>query len=245
MPARHNSVRRLAILALGLAFVSGGRCLAARYVPITIWLNSHAVLKGGTSDNGEADPDVLWRHLKNATLRRIGEYRVERDAQDGSRATLTGNIVVEVSYAGRAEVSELKLIRAAEPGTWKVAPDEIERTFATRHKPFDFRIWIAGQPTLWTKQRFRRGPKADTADNVWAELKRTTIYGKEIPPNSNNPLRASLKGGVVIKLTYADESWGKVEVPQLKLTRDKPNQLWKVDPAQFEELLESRTMPEQ
>src|ERR1700733_8684496 len=126
MPARHSSVRWSAMfLALGLALTSGSRCLAARYVPITIWLNNHAVLKGGTSDNGEGDPDVLWRHLKNATLRRIGEYRVERDAQDGSRATLTGNIVVEVSYAGRAEVSELKLIRAAEPGTWRVAPEEI------------------------------------------------------------------------------------------------------------------------
>ena len=35
MPARHNSARWSAmILALGLVLVSGGRCLAARYVPI-------------------------------------------------------------------------------------------------------------------------------------------------------------------------------------------------------------------
>jgi len=232
------------ILALGLALVSGGRCLAARYVPITISVNGHAVLKGGTGDNGDADPDALWRHLKNAKLQPIGEYRVESDSRDRLRATLTGKIVLEVSYAGRADVSELKLIRADEFGTWKVAPDEIERTFTTRHKPFDFRISIAGQPTLWTKQRTRRGQKADTADNVWGELKRETIYGKKIDPNFDNPLRATLKGGVVIKLTYADQSWGRLEVPQLKLSRDKPNTLWKVDPEEFERIVQNRTEPE-
>lgn len=232
------------ILSLGLALVSGGRCLAARYVPITISVNGHAVLKGGTSDNGDADPDALWRHLENARLQPIGAYRVEADPRDSLRATLTGKIVLEVSYAGRAEVSALKLVRD-ESAAWKVAPDEIELTSKTRHKPFDFRISIAGEPTLWTKQTTRRGPKADTPDNVWAQLKRQTIYGKKIDPNSKDPLRATLKGGVVIKLVYADESWGQVEVRQLKLSREKPNTLWKVDPEEFEQLLESRTTPEQ
>lgn len=245
MPARHNSVRWSAtILALGFTLISGGRCLAARYVPITVSVNGHAILKGGTGDNGAVDPDVLWRHLRNVNLQPIGEYRVEPDAQDGSRATLTGKIVLEVAYAGRAEVSELQLIRDAS-ANWKVAPDEIERTFKTRHKPFDFRISIAGQATLWTKQTTRRGPKADTSDNVWAQLKRQTIYGKKIDPNFNDPLRATLKGGVIIKLSYGGESWGQVDVPQLKLSREKPNQLWKVDPEEFEHLLESRTTPEQ
>jgi hypothetical protein len=246
MPAaRHDSVRWPAmILAIGLVLVSGGRCLAARYVPITIWVNGNAVLKGGTNANAGADPDVLWQSLKNVRLQPIGEYRVEPDSQDHSRATLTGKIVLEVSYAGRAEVSELQLVRDAS-ANWKVAPDEIERTSKTRHKPFDFRISIAGQPTLWTKQTTRRGQKADTPDNVWAQLKRQTIYGKKIDPNFNDPLRATLKGGVIIKLTYADESWGQVEVPRLKLSREKPNTLWKVDPEEFERLLESRTTPEQ
>ena len=104
-------------------------------------------------------------------------------------ATLTGTIILEVAYAGRADVSELKLVRADDGASWKVAPDEIERTFKTRHKPFDFRISIAGQPTLWTKQTTRRGQKADTRDNVWVALKRLTIYGKQINPNPNDPLR--------------------------------------------------------
>jgi hypothetical protein len=245
MPARHNSVRWSAmILALGLALVSGGRCLAARYVPITISVNGRAVLKGGTGDNGDADADVVWRYLKNAKLEPIGGYSVERDPQDKLRATLTGKIVLEVSYAGRVELSELKLIRAEEFASWKVAPDEIERTFKTRHKPFAFRISIAGQPTLWTKQRTRRGRKADTPDNVWGELKRETIYGKKIDPNFDNPLRATLKGGVVIELSYAGKPWGQVEVPQLKLSREKPNTLWKVDPDELEKMLQNRTEPE-
>jgi hypothetical protein len=245
MPALHNSVRWSSmILALGLALVSGGRCLAARYVPITITVNGHAVLKGGTGDNGAADPDVIWRYLQNAKLEPIGKYGVEHDPQDPSRATLTGKIILEVSYAGRADLSELKLVRAGDFATWKVAPDEIERTFKTRHKPFDFRISIGGQPTLWTKQSTRRGQKADTPDNVWAALKRLTIYGKRIDPNSKDPLRATLKGGVVIKLSYADESWGEIEVPQLKLSREKPNTLWKVDPEEFDRIVQNRTQPE-
>jgi len=233
--------RRVFILALGLTVVSGGPCLAARYVPITITVDGRAALKGGTGDNGNADPDVVWRYLKNAKLQPIGDYRVERDPQDPLRATLTGKIILEVAYAGRADVSELKLIRADDFATWKVAPDEIERTFKTRHKPFSFRISLAGQPTLWTKQRTRRGQKADTRDNVWGELKRENIYGKKIDPNFGDPLRATLKGGVVIKLTYADESWGQAELPQLKLTRDKPNTLWKVDPEELENILQNRT----
>jgi len=137
----------------------------------------------------------------------------------------------------------LQLIRDAS-ANWKVAPDEIERTSKTRHKPFDFRISIAGEPTLWTKQSTRRGAKADTPDNVWVALKRLTIYGKQIPPNAGNAFRATLKGGVVIKLSYAEQSWGQVEVPQLKLTRDKPNTLWKVDPEELERILQNRTEPE-
>jgi hypothetical protein len=244
-PTHHNSVRCSAIiLALGLALGSCGRCLAARYAPITIWVNGNAVLKAGTNANAGADADVLWRSLENVRLKPIAGYRVEPDRPDGSRATLTGRVVLEVSYAGRAEVSELQLIRDAS-ANWKVAPDEIERTLKTRHKPFDFRISIAGQPTLWTKQTTRKGQKPDTPDNVWAQLKRQTIYGKEIAPNVKDPLHATLKGGVVIKLVYADESWGEIEVAQLKLSRQKPNTLWKVDPEEFENLLESRTKPEQ
>jgi len=232
------------LLALGLFLVSGGRCLAGRYAPITISVNDRAVLRGGIGDNGAADPDVIWGYLKNAKLQPTGEYGAEHDPQDPSRATLTGKIVLEVAYAGRADVSELKLVRADDGASWKVAPDDVERTFKIRHKPFDFRISIAGQPTLWTKQSTRRGQKADTPDNVWVALKRLTIYGKQINPNPNNPLRATLKGGVLIKLSYAEQPWGEVEVSHLKLTRENPNTLWKVDPEEFERLLENRTKTE-
>jgi hypothetical protein len=246
MPARHNSVRWSAmILALGLGLVSGGRCLAARYVPITIWINGHAVLKGGTNANADAEPDALWRHLQSANLQPIADYRVEPEPRNRRRATLTGRIVLEVSYAGRADVSELKLVRTSDFTTWRVAPDEIERTFKIRHKPFDFRISIAGEPMFWTRQTTRKGQKPDTPDNVWAQLKRQEIWGKSITSNFNDPLHATLKGGVTIQLVYADESWGKVEVRQLKLSRDKPNSLWKVDPEELDRLLENRTMPEE
>jgi hypothetical protein len=244
MPALHNSVRWPAlILTLGLALVSGGRCLAARYVPITITVNGHAILKGGINANADADPDALWRHLQNVNLQPIADYRIEPDPQDRSRSTLAGQIVLEVSYAGRAEISELKLVRDRF-ANWKVAPDDVERTLENRHKPFAFRISIAGEPTLWTKQTTRRGKKADTQENVWRELMRQTIYGKEIAPNSNDPLHRTLTGGVLIKLTYADESWGEVELRRLKLSREKPNELWKVDPEELERILEDRTKPE-
>ncbi len=49
---------------------------------------------------------------------------------------------------------------------------------------------------------------------------------------------------MLIKLSYAGEPWGEVEVSHLKLSREKPNTLWKVDPEEFERLLENRTKAE-
>jgi hypothetical protein len=232
------------ILALGVALAPSGRCFAARYVPMTLSINGKAVLKAGSGDNGSPGPDVVWRYLKNAKFQPTNGFSVEPDRDDPLRATLAGNVVVDVSYGGRADVSELKLVRATKEEPWQIAPEEIERTFKSRHKPFVFSVSIEGKPTLWTVQRTRTGKTADNPDNVWRELKRLTIYGKKIPPDPDDPLHATLTGGVIIKLLYAGQTWGQAEVSQLKLCRDRANTLWRIEPPEVERTFSSRTKPE-
>ncbi|HEV8002054.1 MAG TPA: hypothetical protein VGP63_19355 [Planctomycetaceae bacterium] len=232
------------VLALGVVVAAGTQAFAARYVPISISINGKIVMKSGTGDNGSPGPDVVWRYLKNAKLESVKGFSLEPDRDDPLRATLSGNVVLDVAYAGRADVAQLKLVRAAEDGPWQVAPAEIERTFKSRHKPFVFRVSIAGQPKSWTVLRTRTGPRPDDFDNVWQELKRLTIYGKKIEPDADDPLHATLTSGVTISLLYAEKTWGQAEVPQLKLSRDRPTSLWKIDPADFERLFQNRTKPE-
>jgi hypothetical protein len=243
---RPNKSARLLvpILAMGVVLASGGQALAARYVPISISINGKVVMKTGSGDNGNPGPDVVWRYLNKVRLEPSNGFSLEPDRDDPLHATLTGNVVLDVSYGGRADLSQLKLVRAAEDGPWQVAPAEIERTFKSRHKPFVFRVSIAGQPRSWTVLRTRTGPRPDDFDNVWQELTRLTIYGKKIEPDADDPLHATLTGGVTVTLLYAEKPWGQAEVSQLKLSRDRPRSLWKIDPAEFERLFQNRTKPE-
>jgi hypothetical protein len=232
------------VLALGVVVAAGSQAFAARLVPMSLSINGKVVMKASWGDNGSPGPDVVWRYLKNAKLQPMNGFTLEPDRDDPLHATLTGNVVLEVSYGGRADLSQLKLVRAAEDGPWQIAPAEIERTFKSRHKPFVFRVSIGGEPRSWTMLQTRTGPRPDDPENVWQELKRLTIYGKKIEPDADDPLHATLTGGVTVTLLYAEKPWGQVEVPQLKLSRDRPRSLWKIDPADFERLLQNRTKPE-
>lgn len=241
-----QSVRsaRLPVLILSLGVALAGRpCFAARLVPMSVSIDGKVVMKASSGDNGNQGPDIVWDYLKKAKFAPTNGFQVEPNRDDPLRATLTGNVVLVVAYGGRADLSELKLVRAAKDGPWQIAPEEIERTFKMRHKPFAFSVVLGGKPTLWTVQQTRTGKTADNPDNV-CELKRLTIYGKKIAPDADDPLHATLTGGMTIKLFYAEHPWGQADVSQLKLVRDRPNTLWRIDPVEVDRTLQGRTKPE-
>jgi hypothetical protein len=69
----------------------------------------------------------------------INRYKVEAESDDPLHATLKDKVRIEVKYDGhpwgRAEVSELKLVRERVKARWKVDPAEVDRTFKIREKP--------------------------------------------------------------------------------------------------------------
>jgi len=86
----------------------------------------------------------------------------------------------------------------------------------------------------------------DDADNVWRELKRLNIVPIQrykIEPDPSNPLLATLKGSVIVEVKYDGQSWGRANVAELKLVRERPNARWKVDPAEVVRTLASREIP--
>jgi hypothetical protein len=94
-------------------------------------------LQTRTGDTGD-DPDNVWRDLKRLNIVPITRYKVEADRADPLQATLKGDVIIDLRYAGqswgRAEVSELKLVRETPNARWKVAAEEVERTFRIRKK---------------------------------------------------------------------------------------------------------------
>jgi hypothetical protein len=173
----------------------------------------------------------------------VNGFKIEPDPGDSLQATLKGDVIINVTCAGRAEISELKLVRANDGAPWQIAPAEVERTRKTRHKPFRFFVSIADKPTLWTVERTRTGKTMDDPDNVWRELKGLTIYGRKIASDADDPLHASLTGDLIIELSYAGEPWGRAKVSELKLRRDRANALWSVEPAEVERTFKTRQKP--
>ncbi len=231
-------------LAIGIVLASTGRTFAARLVPIALSVNGKVAMKASWGDNGHPGPDHVWEYLKNAKFECVKNFAVEPDPQDPLRAKLTGKVVLDVAYGGRADVSELRLVRPAADAAWQVAPEEIERTFKIRHKPFVFRITAGGTPVFWTVLRTRTGTELDTPDNVWAELKRLTLIGNKVTSRPEDPQHGTLEGGVTITLFYAGEDWGHAEMPQLKLIALRRKGQWRVEPAEVDRALQSRTRPE-
>jgi hypothetical protein len=122
------------VLAVGALLCWAQAALAVRYVEFHVFVDGKLVLETSTGDEG-ADADTVWRYLKGLELRPVKEYKVEADKGDPLKATLTGKVVIDARYGGRAEVKELALVRDKPGKLWKIAPEEVERTFKTRTKP--------------------------------------------------------------------------------------------------------------
>src|SRR5580704_3103325 len=100
----------LLFLALGVFLVSSHPTLAARLVRFDVSIDGKRVLETSRGDNGRQNADTMWLYLKDLSLRPLRGYKVEPDSMDPLRATLKGKVIIE-SYGGRAEVSQLKLVR--------------------------------------------------------------------------------------------------------------------------------------
>src|SRR5579864_2188868 len=106
---------------LGVFLMLSSPVFAARPLPrFEVWVDGKPALTAFGGRRGE-DADTLWQHLKevefgpaNAGLRKLPPYRVEADADDPLRARLQGKIIIYVEEGGRADVSELKLVRQSE-----------------------------------------------------------------------------------------------------------------------------------
>jgi hypothetical protein len=103
----HDKSARLLvlILVLGVGLVSSRPVFAARFVPVSVSINGKVVIKSGRWDNGRVGADTLWRYLKDLKFQPIDGLDVEPDREDPLRATLTGDVAIDVRYGGRADVS--------------------------------------------------------------------------------------------------------------------------------------------
>src|SRR5215218_5637702 len=100
----------LALLALAAAPADVS---AARILKYSVSVDGRERLWGDGADNGQAAPEIVWRRLATTPLSPAdGADPITPDAADPLRATLRGNIVVEVTTAGKAQTGELRLIRS-------------------------------------------------------------------------------------------------------------------------------------
>jgi hypothetical protein len=94
-----------------------------------------------TSNSGDGDEnsESVWSTLKTLELRPINRYRLDADDSDPLSVTMKGKLSIHEYYAGHdgghADILELKLVRDAENGRWRIAPEEVERTAKSRSKP--------------------------------------------------------------------------------------------------------------
>lgn len=230
---KRASVQVLVTLALLLAGSRGA--FAVQLVRYQISLDGKPILTTSTAGHNE-DPDTIWRFLKRLPLRSVKGYHIVPDADEPMRATLRGSIIVQVDEGGLAEVYELRLARQAEGGAWTMAEIEVNRTLANRHRPYLFVVSIDGKQKLSSGLVSRRGSASpDDRERVWATLKSTPlipITHFKIAADADDPLRATLDASSTIELQYNRQSWGRAEVPALKLVRKSPKARWTLDPAE-------------
>jgi len=108
--------------------------------------------------------------------------------------------------------------------------------FALRFVKFE--VSIDGKVVLETST----GDEGEDADTVWRYLKKLElrpVKGYKLEADGGEPLKATLKGKVVIDAPYG----GRAEVQELKLVREKDGAPWKVAPAEIERTFKVRTKP--
>ncbi len=235
-----------------LLFTGSEAAFAARPLPrFDVSVDGKPALRAFGGRRGD-NADGLWLSLKQARFeqatgpRKFPPYRVEADQDDPLRATLKGTIVIAVEEGGRADVSELRLIRENENAHWVIAPEDVDRTLKNRHKPFVIVVSIDGTSELSTGIVTRTGKTLDNPENVWQSLKRLNmipIRGQKFQPETDDPSHATLSGNVVIELTYDKHLWGRAEVSALRLVRQNGKAWkWQVDPADVDRTFNSRTV---
>ncbi|HKB05199.1 MAG TPA: hypothetical protein VKD90_23445 [Gemmataceae bacterium] len=113
----------LVALAAAPADVRGERTLK-----FTVSINGELRLSGDGADNGQAPPEVVWRRLATTPLHPVeGAAPIAADPTSPLRALVRGNILVEVSTAGRAQTTELRLVRSTPTSGWTVAPEDVNQ----------------------------------------------------------------------------------------------------------------------
>jgi hypothetical protein len=100
---------------------------AARALSFIIRVDGKDYLAGIGGDNGDSPPAVVWRRLASTELKAAPGVDVKSDDANPVRATLRGEIEVDVSYGGKANVKELHLVRENPTAAWTVDRDDIER----------------------------------------------------------------------------------------------------------------------
>ena len=93
-----------------------------------------------------------------------------------------------------------------------------------------FMVSIDGKKVLYTPEAYSAAKDIDT---VWPDLKRLELkpwQGYKVKADSDDSMRATLKGKVIIQAPYG----GRAEVSELKLFREKLGTPWKVYPAEVE-----------
>ncbi|MEM7307263.1 MAG: hypothetical protein AAF682_11365 [Planctomycetota bacterium] len=145
---------RLLCLAL-VPLAAGGVLLAARgpvepaararAILATVSVDGAVVLRAGTSDDGHADADEVWGYLRRLDLHpteafaklgieageksvTLGWLKSAANAHRGAPPALE----LSITYGGLDDPFRLGLVRAEEPGLWRVAAETVERRFAHR-----------------------------------------------------------------------------------------------------------------
>src|SRR5260221_10465395 len=88
--------------------------------------------------------------------------------------------------------------------------------------------------------------KGEDADAVWRNLKQVELrpfQQNKVAADTDNPLRATLKGKVSIRVNVGGNAGDQADVSELKLVREKNNARWKIDPAEVERTFKSRNKP--
>jgi hypothetical protein len=128
-PVSRGGTPVVAFHLLAVVFVASlpSAAVAGRVGGITISVDGKTWLTASTYDNGSPPPASVWRELSTRGLEPADGVTISPDPTDTLRTTLRGKIVIDVRYAGKAEVNELRLVRAGPTAGWTVDPDEVER----------------------------------------------------------------------------------------------------------------------
>jgi hypothetical protein len=212
MQVHYKSFRSLGLFAAAAAILLSAQLASAmRLARYQVMLDGKPVLQAGGGDNG-GDADAIWRKLKGLKLQPVQGFKVVADRADPLRATLKGKVVIQELYGGRAESDELQLVRDQKEAQWTIAPAEVDRTLARRHKPYRFSIAIDGQAVLWTDLKSSPGDDNENAESVWSNLKTLElrpINRYNLDADAADPLRATMKGKLTIHEYYAGTTAAK------------------------------------